>query len=422
MPAKIYRFNSWFEAELSSLVKTGQLPTLNRQKLNRNAFLERLFLALSLPDDIVLVSEPVPVKLLQHWKDKNWIHTNRIINTKLIPENERILNEVDTSQSELIEFGGVRSITNSGIEADASIWEASAFWNSRVNQWNFSMEESLDDFIEGGKISLLEDMEIRTIQSVDDLQDILSNKMDSTDSMDSAELKPFLFKAEYSSSGRGHVLWRGARDNHRLSKLEFPVVMETFHENRKHDFGVLLEFTSPEMNSVSSHNTLLELEFQSTLSNSSVKLLGISEMVIGKDFQFKGCTFYNANSPEWLQNVRELFTKNPGVLKNWENFRYNTGDSTDYTGPASWDGYLLETGEIRLRSEINFRMSLGRIAWEIHEKRKKLSENHGELLGSCDRFGILILHSKEKIDFSVQYELTLTISESEPWRVVYWEG
>jgi hypothetical protein len=67
-------------------------------------------------------------------------------------------------------------------------------------------------------------------------------------------------------------------------------------------------------------------------------------------------------------------------------------------------------------------MSLGRIAWEIHQKRKKLSENQGELLGSCNRFGILILHGKEKIDFEIQYELTLTISESEPWRVVYWEG
>lgn len=395
---RVWLLNSWFEWELDFLIRSGELPILTRPKRNRNVFLEKLFLALSEPNDYVVLQSPPSLHLLDHWRDINWEVSNRILD---INSKDRFVDSF--TDYELIEFGRVRSIQDSGIHPNPIVWKPSAFWNSRIAQAKYELEMGIKigDIDSSGNIFI--------INSQLDLEDRLSSILEDNDG--NSDSKSYLFKANYSSSGRGHILWSGIKDNHRLKKLDYPVLMENYHEDRSMDFGILLDFSSGEEQS------------------GEVEFLGVSSMIIGKDFQFKGCVFYNSGEPEWLESIRKICMENIQSILSWQDFTFNTNDdpvlsntnqsSLKYQGPASWDGYVLESGEIRFRSEINFRMSLGRIAWEIHKKRLRTGSS------MCHSFGISILHSKEmnlqKVKDFYSFYLILSESDSEPWMILYWE-
>lgn len=416
---KLYRFNSWFEWELDSLFRTGSLPILTRPKQQRNRFLERLFLALSHPEDAVVLSSPIPSGLAEEWKKKGWEVSNTILEEPESSGSAR-KNRSDSSplldrlvDFELVEFGGVRSFEGGRFLPDESIWRPNAFWNSRIEQARFSQdmgEPWVDSFSDEKKSignSILEKWEwveerSRIFHSAEDLRDFMESF--SYEESFSAE-DAFLFKSNYSSSGRGHVLWRSPKDNHRLAKVEYPVLCEPFHPNRSVDFGILLD-------------------------GKMDRILGVSRMWIGSDFQFKGCIFYAEGNPsedscgnpsgnsdpvsKMIQDLHSGLLSQPEIWKIWQKFIYTNSEGAPeiHSGPAAWDGYFLEDGRIRIRSEINYRWSMGRIAREVRKKRNR---------SEPEDYGIFILHKKERLPFPVDFELTLTESTTEPWRILYFE-
>lgn len=349
---KIWHFNSWFEWELESLVRTGSFPELNRQKRNRNHFLERLFLSVAPETDSVYLGEPIPPQLLNHWKARDWKTAG------IYPG--WLENQSDVRIS--VEFGDVR--TGLG-------WEKSAHWNSRVAQTLFQNEIEYESF------------PLRVFHSAESAQDWLEDW--------SLSPSPILWKKDYSSSGRGHTLLRSPKDIHRLAKMDFPLVCEPFAEDRFYDFGLLFH-----------------------AEDQGVRFLTASEMQIGTDFQFKGLAFYPEEMPEPLLEAVQLVLlgegKNPEFPAEWLPFL------GDYRGPLAWDGFLNRNGNHRKRAEINIRYSMGRIGYEVRQRVARFRPQNPYT------YGIYILHQKETLFPKPEWELLLTLSVTEPWRILYSES
>jgi hypothetical protein len=391
MPAKVWHLNSWFELELESLVRTGTLPIYNRQKENRNRFLERLFLSSAPLDDSVILTHPIPRSLLDHWEENHWKIAKPIF---MDPKNPTP-HLFPSGDWELVEFGRVREIENGRIdlpltaaepssleyEQKSDVWKSSAFFNSRVLQTEYSIDTSFGD--EG----------LRVLRTKEDLEDFLAGWAESQ--------VPMIFKKEYTSSGRGHSLLDSMKGLHKMGKFDFPIVGELYSKEREYDFGML---------------------FDSVQGN--LKLLDTSHMLIGDNFQFKGLLFYPDRKPSWMEEAIQLVLEERNFPDHWKNF---TGE---YSGPVALDGFLCRDGNHRARSEINYRYSIGRIAYEIRQRildsdyisSSKKSNQKNRPLDNPSSYGIFILHDREVLEPKPEFEIILSRSETEPWRVLYIES
>ncbi len=398
---KVYRFNSWFEWELESLLYSGNLSHLTNHKQNQDAFLEKLFLALSAPEDIVLLRSPPTQSLFDFWKEAKFPISSNILSLEDVEKGGFRFRSEDLL---LQEFGALRKLEKGKIIVSESIWRKSAFLNSRIRQKEFS------DYSQSYEGEV--DAHSRILRAKEDLYETIESlPEDLRENPGSREFFGFLFKSEFSSSGRGHILWRGSRDNYRFQKIKFPVLCENYHKDRALDFGILFDITE----------------------NGWKLPKSLSAMWIGKDFQFLGSIFRGEINWKDLGKIvgKNLFSKYELLdslekrigeiwekLSVWNEFSYRdeVGKKHSYLGSAVVDGYFLETGELRLRSEINFRWSLGRIAWEVRQKKIQIQ---GRNLVAY--YGILILHVRAKVPLEYDYLIPLSISESEPWRIVYLE-
>jgi hypothetical protein len=353
--------NSWFEWELQSLDREGVLPVLNKNKLNRERFLERLFLSLADSEDLVLLSEDIPKKLLLEWEKKEWVIGSPVLEQKFSSEN---LKTFLSDEIEFREFGKIRSIKNFLLEPDESSWRLSAKLNSRIQQTSYSLDQNLEP-----------EEAFRLIPDEDSWNAFLESE---------DREKDWIFKSEWSSSGKGNFLFKNKKILSKASLFQFPCVREIYRSSRYLDFGILLEF----------------------LSDGSFQILDISSMEIGSDFQFTGCFFYPQSLPPELEEIKR---EAEDLVRPWGNFWKG------YSGPGSIDGFLYGENQIRFRSEINFRYTMGRIGWEILQKRIKKTGK------APKRAGLFIRHRSQKNKDLGDWEIPLSISETEPWEIVYSE-
>ncbi|WCL49892.1 hypothetical protein [Leptospira sp. GIMC2001] len=377
-------------------------------KNKRIHFLERVFLALSRKEDFTLVTSKVPQALLNHWKEMKWEFGQPIyldsqhrllfpfdsstigstnINslhadlshvdslTEILPNPDSLdrdssvkkLSDLESFGLELIEFGSIKKWDNGSLIVDEKTWQSAAFLNSKINQTNYSNEIGFSEAKMG------------VVRSLDDVADILENRS-----------QPTIFKQELGGSGKGHRVWKSAKDGHKLKTLSFPAVYEDYSETRFYDFGVLLDW-KPE----------------------GIEFIAISEIQIGKEMNFRSCLFYLDQPPKDLIYAKDFVLNEKKFIDNWKNF---SDDQHPYKGAVAVDGFLAEDGLHRARSEINFRYSMGRIAWEIHAKRVEQSNYR-----KPSKFGLVIKHKSEDIEQIPDYKLFLSISEQDPYQVVYIE-
>lgn len=303
----------------------------------------------------------IPQELQDHWLERKWEFGQPI---SLVNKNLPFID----SDAELIEFGKVHSLIANEINLDENIWRSSAFLNSKVEQAKFSKQISYGN------------ESIKIAYSPEDIIEFAENTK-----------CPIIIKEALSNSGSGHVVWQSAKENFKLNRIPYPAVVEVFQANRILDFGILIH-----------------------VSREKIELLDIAEMLIGKDFNYKGSFYYPREKPEWYTKVKRLYNEIYPFVDSWQKFI----DSENYEGPISIDGFLCEDRTQRLRSEINFRYTMGRIGYEIMQKRK-LSKHW--LQNIPKQTGIVLLHSNQKIDPHPDYELILSFNENDPWRIVYIE-
>lgn len=324
-------------------------------------FYQKVFLPLASSDDFVIVNDSIPSQLQEHWQTLHWEFGQPI---SLV---DSILPFINTDDY-LIEFGKVHSLVGNELILDEEVWRSSAFLNSKIEQANYSKQ----------------------IGYADEVLGIAHSPEDILEFSEGAN-RPIIIKEALNNSGKGHTVWQSAKDNYKLNRMHYPALMELYQPNRSLDFGILLQVT-----------------------NGKLEYLEIAEMLIGKDFNYKGSFYYPQEKPDWHTRVKKIFKETYPFIASWQKFI----NSENYEGPISIDGFLCEDGTERIRSEINFRYTMGRIGYEIMQKRKSSQK---WLENPPRQTGILLLHKSQKLEPQPDFELILSYNENDPWRIVYIE-
>jgi hypothetical protein len=307
----------------------------------------------------VVIDGKIPSELHDHWVSKKWEFGRPI---SFLHEN---LPFIDPS-TELVEFGKVRKFQENQLLIDLELCRQSSFLNSKLEQAIYSKEISFAD------------ERIGIVRSPEDV-------------IEWADGRQVILKEPLSNSGKGHTIWSSPNHNYRLNRLIFPMVVEEFYPTRNLDFGILLEIASDR-----------------------IELLAISKMIIGKDFNYRGSFFYPRSQPNWILEITKALNEDYDFVNSWESFIR----SEDYQGPLSIDGFFLEDGSLRIRSECNFRYTMGRIGYEVMKER-----THSDDWKSSppNQVGIIVLHKKQNLYPKPDYELILSMNESDLWKIVYVE-
>ncbi len=316
----LYRLNSLFEIEIGKYPET---ILINKGVLETSHAFEYLFLILSQEKDYTLFSEPASEELLEYWGN-NKISHGRIYRiatpyfSKMISLDNKII-----ADSSLIEWGKTSYLnaTKSILQKkDQTIFQ-SKFINSKLNQMKWK-----------------ELLKINSLNSI-----ICSNKFELEYAL-SCMTPPFVIKSEFSFSGRGNLILKSATDLKSFSnKIE-----EILKENPE---GIIVEEWVED-------NKILDFSGLFELSNRKSKFLAITKMLIDKSGTYRGSIVqrnFGENLAEGLQDIVN------------HTMRFNTS----YTGPISIDGFTFRKNdktEIQYMSEINYRYSMGRILYELHNK------------------------------------------------------
>lgn len=345
----------------------GKIPKKTASKRFRDEFLEKIFILLSNPKDWVALEKKPSEELLNIYNEKKWIHSNKFLDKERLYEPS-INKKLDL---ELIEFGDVREWLKDHWVIKENKWKTSAYCNSKIKQIEYGIENSILD----ANFPIF----YQILQKPQDWAKLPWNQN-----------KFFIIKEEFSSSG-GHQFIHKKE----IPKVNYPVLVEDYHPNRVLDFGILFQIHE-------------EWEY-----------LGLGLQFIGKEFQYLGSVFRELASWEdigkilndtnlrnyhrYLEKFENWIENHLNYFKSWSNFFP--------PGAVSWDGYILSDGRIRYRSEINYRLSLGRLALELRKKKNQ------EPVGF---FGIFILKTKEKLDFPISYQLPISYLGN--YQLVYAEG
>lgn len=280
-----------------------------------------MFIPLSGPSDYVLVSDHPDPLLLNHWDIAGFKFGTLLLEGDLLPSEEL----------ELVSWGDLVRLENSRLEVDPKKLEISKTINSKIYQWDLRKEESLLR----GKIITSED------NLISELEDVHS---------------PIVLKAEYGLAGRNQIVLGQTSESWKLSQIPkrlfgFPILMEEWVGDRR-----ILDFS-----------TLWDVE------NSKFRYLGNTVMAVDRDGTFRGIRIFKESNPLIETFLPKIYATVQSVSSKL---------TENYSGPCSVDGFFFRENTIQCQpiSEFNFRYSIGRILWELKQKRNSKSNESGILI------------------------------------------
>lgn len=298
--------------------------------------MEKLFFPISNAEDYILVEENPSDELYSHWKTKGL--------TPGIPWGTGVLLEGVT----FVEWGKRHHFEEGELVIDPIQLEASRYLNSKVTQLDFRKNHS--------------PLKAKLITSEEHLfAELEETKL------------PIVLKSEYGLAGRNHIIFKTHSDSWKISQVNkrlfgFPVVCEEWvGDSRFFDFSTLWDVKEGEF-----------FYLTSTM------------MWIDPDGGFRGIRIGGGEN-----EYQSLFlSKVYDLVKDLNNLV-----PKEYSGPCAIDGFLYSENGITIVqpvSEFNFRYSIGRILWEVRNKRKPKTETVSGLLvlpypkqGKLDEWSLL---------------------------------
>ena len=161
----------------------------------------------------------------------------------------------------------------------------------------------------------------------------------------SSAAQVFIFKAPWSSSGRGNMVVRDSIDSTTLKRIEAiireqgGIVAEPFYADKVLDFA---------------------MEFQAT--DEGAEFLGYSV------FEADDTGHYGGNYVEDQQNLLKRIDLDEGLLQDLVAYHQRELGKLNYRGPVGIDMMKLADGRIHPCVEINFRMTMGLLAILLYNK------------------------------------------------------
>ncbi|MBE7413213.1 MAG: hypothetical protein L6Q54_07525 [Leptospiraceae bacterium] len=300
---KIFRLNSYFEEELKFYPEP---VVLNKNTIQRNSLLEKLFFLVADKNDFVLTTNCLNPKMFEYWNEKG------------IEFAEEFCRKFSDEKLEFIEWGKTSDFVNSEILYNPIKIGDSKQINSKIFQGNIKIRL---------EISPLEIFIVKDFQSI---QKILADRS-----------ATYILKPEFNFSGKDTKILRNKNDVKSLEKIfsnsdEKKYVLEELAENRIRDFSGIF-----------------------SCSHGMVKNLAITEMIISKTRAYIGSiielekeySFFNALCETVQDFVNTLPVKYEGSL---------SADGFEFIRDGERDFQLV--------SEINFRYSMGRVLYDLIQK------------------------------------------------------
>lgn len=280
-----------------------------------------MFIPLSSINDYILVTEHPDPLLLNHWDLSGLSFGTICLVGDLLPRDDL----------ELESWGQMYEFADGELKINYESLEISRTINSKIYQWDIRREET-PLF---GKVILSEETLLSELEDKD---------------------PPFVLKGEYGLAGRNQIVINSKTEGWKLSQipkrlLGFPILLEEWVGDRR-----ILDFS-----------TLWDVQ------DSKFRYLGNTLMYVDKDGTFRGIRILKDSNPLVDTYLPKIYASVHSVQSKL---------TENYTGPCSVDGFFYRGDTIQCLpiSEFNFRYSIGRVLWEIRQKRNHKLEECGILI------------------------------------------
>lgn len=321
---RLFRLNSLYEYEISG---SSAYFKLKKEMFHRAHLFEYFFLLLSETGDYTFLRKNVDSDLLEYWRKSGISFGYTIENTSVYEEYIRNksykLKNNDSDIDQLIEWGRYFKLEKNKLIKDETAFSLGRVLNSKSIQTDWKSKAELHPF------------RADIVSSIEELDEKLKTYEGSC-----------VIKLPYHFSGRGHIVLKKSKDLahkrlviHKFLLEEGKLVIEEWQNSRKSDFSVLCDFKDGEFT-----------------------VLATTQMLIDDRGMYRGTIITNKIDSLLEETVSNALLKLKAVSSGFHN----------YTGSASVDGYTFidSDGSEKFQpiSEINFRHSMGRIAFDIFKK------------------------------------------------------
>ena len=376
----LYRLNSLFELEITRPIEEiSQNPSL----LERNTVYEYLFLVISKEDDFTILSEPASKELLEYWKENKIEIGDTILTDMPYYPKILLLNGNIPEDITLIEWGKTSILdTQKGfLLKNDNILNHSIYNNSKINQTRWKESSGFNR-----------------------LTSLICTDKNELDFCIANFRFPLVIKPEFGFSGRGIFILRNDLD----FKKYYKQILEMFSVNTN---GIIIEEWV-------GNDKILDFSGIYDLSAKRPQLITYTKMLVDKMGIYRGTIIEKKFGKEFGNGMK-------GIISSYQI------DKFPYNGSITMDGFTFTRDgltQIQYMSEINFRYSMGRILYELHQKIGKGLDNCGLFFFPIRNkrisfrytiIGLEILKAKYKMDLLILTPLHNAKSKLNPFVGIY---